>query len=196
MDDSSFFDKIAPSWDNNEILSTPEKVNYILDCMNIKPGQEVLDLGTGTGVLLPFLSERIGENGKIRAVDYSKGMLEIAKNKYSHLVPKPEFLHLDFENENIDGEYDRIFLYCVYPHLHAPVDTLRWLTSVNLKDDGEIYIAFPCGPDFINHIHKEKHSESDRLPGAGQLSRFLNENGIKSEVIKDDSGSYIVRIIK
>lgn len=196
MDESAFFDKIAPVWDNNEVLSTPERVNFILDFMDIKRGQDILDLGTGTGVLLPFLAERIGEKGEIVAVDYSEGMLERAKAKFSQLNPRPQFLKLDFENETIPGEYDRIILYCVYPHLHTPVETLNWLLKVNLKDDGAIYIAFPCGPDFINNIHRERHSESDILPPASVLADYFRLHGLKAEVLSETSESYIIKIMK
>lgn len=196
MDERDFFDRIAPTWDANEILSTEEKVNHILDFIELQPGQSVLDLGTGTGVLLPYIAERIGNAGKITAVDYSEGMLTRAREKFETLVPTPEFLNLDFETENIDGEYDRIILYCVYPHLHEPVDTLKWLISVNLKEGGKLYIAFPCGPEFINNIHKEKHSESDILPGASELAAKLCEYGLSAEVLSETETSYVICLSK
>lgn len=196
MDEAAFFDKIAPTWDDNEVLSTPEKVNFILDQMDISEGQAVLDLGTGTGVLLPYLAERIGENGKITAVDYSEGMLQRARQKFSNLKPVPEFLKMDFENETIPGEYDRILLYCVYPHLHTPIDTLKWLLKVNLKDNGLISIAFPSGPEFINNIHRERHSESDFLPSASDLADFFKLNGLKAEAISETENSYVIIIRK
>lgn len=194
MDDRNFFDKIAPDWDANEVLSTPQKVNEILDAFEIKPGDAVLDLGTGTGVLLPAIAERVGTEGKITAVDYSSGMLQRAKEKFSGLVPAPEFLNLDFENETVPGEYDKIILYCVYPHLHQPVDTLKWLRKVNLKEGGAIYIAFPCGPEYINNIHKDRKSESDRLVSASELAAMLRREGIETEVLADNDKAYVVRI--
>ena len=69
---------LAPTWDDNEVLSTPDKVRFVLGFMNLKPGQSVLDLGTGTGVLLPYIAEKIGTAGHITAVDYSAGMLSRA----------------------------------------------------------------------------------------------------------------------
>lgn len=196
MDDRNFFDQLAPIWDDNEVLSTPERVNRILDFIGLKPRQAVLDLGTGTGVLLPHIAQRISKDGKLVAVDYSSGMLQRAKEKFSDLIPTPEFLNIDFENENIDGEFDRIILYCVYPHLHTPIDTLKWLEKVNLKNGGIITIAFPCGPDYINNIHKERHSEGDILPSASALAEYLKDNGLNAEVASETPDSYVINIYK
>lgn len=194
MDDRNFFNKLAPTWDQNEVLSTPEKVNFILDFIDLKKGQSVLDLGTGTGVLLPFIAERIGKDGNIVAVDYSEGMLNQAKIKFESLVPRPEFLQMDFECENIKGEFDRIILYCVYPHLHTPAETLKWLSKVNLKTGGIITIAFPCNEDYINNIHREKHSDSDVLPPANILAQYFIANGLNASVASYTSDSYVINI--
>lgn len=194
MDERAFFDRLAPEWDANEVLSTPEKVRFILDFIDIREGMRVLDLGTGTGVLLPYIAERIGPEGQITAVDYSVEMLRRAKEKFSNLSPRPVFLNSDFENETIPGTYDRILLYCVYPHLHTPADTIKWLRSVNLAPGGLITIAFPSGPDFINNIHREKHSESDCLPSAADLAALLRLYGLDASVAQADDSSYVVNI--
>lgn len=194
MDERDFFDKLAPEWDNNEVRSTPERVNYVLDFIDLRPGQKVLDLGTGTGVLLPYIAERIGKEGSITAIDYSDGMLSRAKSKFSSLVPSPEFINMDFESETVPGEFDRIILYCVYPHLHTPVETLKWLRSVNLTPEGTITIAFPSSQDFINNIHRERHSDSDILPPAEVLAQWLRDNGLDAKVANADSESYVINI--
>ena len=194
MDDREFFNKLAPTWDQNEVRSTSERINHILDLLDIREGDAILDLGTGTGVLLPYLAQRIGKNGTITAVDYSTGMIEQAEKKYQNLNPKPEFLVVDFETENISGEYDRIILYCVYPHLHQPIDTIKWLGKVNLKKNGMITVAFPSGPDFINNIHREKHSDSDILPSAHELASFFRSQGLNAEVASATDDAYVVNI--
>lgn len=194
MDERSFFDNLAPTWDDNEILSTPEKVRLVLDYVDLRQGQSVLDLGTGTGILLPYIAENVGRTGKITAVDYSQGMLSLAIAKFSNLTPKPVFLQMDFETETIEGEYDRILLYSVYPHLHTPIDTIKWLRAVNLAPDGIITIAFPTGPDFINNIHRQRHSESDILPPAEELAETLRRHDLNALVARADDDCYIVNI--
>lgn len=186
-----FFDALAPTWDDNEIRSTPGRVRNILGKLPISKGKKVLDLGTGTGVLLPYLSELVGESGHITAIDMSEGMLSLARKKYGGLK-NVDFLRIDFEEEQIPGLYDIAILYCVYPHLHAPAETMEWLFRMNLKPDGIIVIAFPSDEKFINSIHHERKAEHDHLPPAHVLADMINHWGFNGEVISATEDEYII----
>ena len=188
-----FFDALAPSWDENEIRSTPERVKHILSELPISKGMDVLDLGTGTGVLLPYLSEIVGPEGHVTAIDLSEGMLSIARKKYGHLE-NVEFLKLDFEEEQIPGIYDVALLYSVYPHLHAPADTIEWLFKMNMKPDGRIVIAFPSDEEFINNIHHERKAEHDHLPPANILAEMIRQWGFDANVVSATPDEYIVEV--
>lgn len=190
-----FFDKLAPEWDANEILSTPDRVRNILKKLPIRRGMNVLDLGTGTGVLVPYLSEMVGTDGKVVAVDLSEGMLAEAKRKYGDLG-NVEFLKLDFEEEQLPGEYDVVMMYSVYPHLHYPEATFEWLFKMNIKPGGMIVVAFPCDEKFINDIHHERKSESDHLPPASILAERISLWGFKATVLAADTEEYIIIVKK
>lgn len=189
----TYFDELAPVWDRTEIRSTPGRVNAILDLAGVERGMDILDLGTGTGVLVPYLSERVGEKGSVKGIDISDGMLARARAKYEDLA-NVSFEKLDFENDLLEGEYDMIFLYCVYPHLHEPYDTLSWLRKVNLRKGGRIIIAFPSDEKFINNIHGHKHAPHDQLPSAPILAGRLQADGFNARVIAADSDKYIVEV--
>lgn len=188
-----FFDALAPTWDENEIRSTPERVKDILNKLPISKGMDILDLGTGTGVLVPYLSEIVGPSGRVIAIDLSEGMLGIARKKFG-LLPNVEFLKLDFEEEQIPGKYDLALLYSVYPHLHSPADTIEWLFKMNMKPEGIIVIAFPSDEKFINNIHHEKKAEHDHLPPAHVLAEMIKHWGFHTEVVAETSDEYIVVI--
>lgn len=188
-----FFDRLSAEWDDNEVLSTPGKILEILSELGIGKGMEILDLGTGTGVLVPYLSSMVGDTGKVTALDISEGMLKRAKNKYGDLA-NVLFIRQDFEKEEVAGKYDLILLYCVFPHVHSPEQTLKRLVLTNLKEKGRIIIAFPTDENYINNIHKEKKAESELLPSAPGLSLKLREWGFESSVIRYDEGHYLVEI--
>lgn len=188
-----FFDALAPRWDANEVRSTPERVRSILSRLDIRPGMRILDLGTGTGVLVPYLSESAGAEGHITAIDLSEGMLTLARKKYGHLT-NVEFLKLDFEEEALPGVYDLVMMYCVYPHLHAPEDTFEWLFKMNIRTGGRIVVAFPSDEKFINDIHHERKSESGHLPPAARLAEMIRMWGYDADVLAYSPDEYIIEV--
>ncbi|MDE6754740.1 MAG: methyltransferase domain-containing protein [Muribaculaceae bacterium] len=186
-----FFDALAPDWDANEVKSTPERIKSILNKLPLNKDQNVLDLGTGTGVLIPYLSEIVGLKGHVTGIDLSEGMLSLAKSKFGYLK-NVEFLKLDFEEEVIPGMYDVVMLYSVYPHLHSPEMTIEWLFKFNINPDGCIVIAFPSDEKFINNIHHERKSESDHLPSPEVLADMIQSWGYKTNVLASSEEEYIV----
>lgn len=188
-----FFDHLAPSWDASEVRSTPRRIKSILSKIPIGKGMRVLDLGTGTGVLVPYLSEAVGPNGHVTAIDLSEGMLSRAIEKYGDMK-NVEFLKIDFEEEIIPGKYDVAMLYSVYPHLHAPAATLEWLFKMNMNPGGVIAIAFPCDEEFINAIHHERKSESDHLMPAPVLAQMIGKWGFRAEVAAYSPDEYIILV--
>lgn len=193
-DDILFFDSIAEKWDSMEVKSLPSKVHYILEKSGVGEGDRVLDLGCGTGVLEAALVKMVGDKGSVTGVDFSGGMLEIAERKCRELRPCPVFLCKDFEEEHLEGKYDHIFLYSVYPHLEQPENTLSRLVRENLYEGGDLIIAFPCDEGFINTIHGERPIESECLPSASVLASRLASAGFHAECLEDTSEAYIVRI--
>jgi demethylmenaquinone methyltransferase/2-methoxy-6-polyprenyl-1,4-benzoquinol methylase len=54
---------------------------FITEKTNLSKGQRALDLCTGTGSAAAELARRVGENGLAVGLDFSRGMLEKAKDK-------------------------------------------------------------------------------------------------------------------
>ena len=190
----NFFNSIASVWDSNEKMSNPDKISRVLDFIGIQKNDKVLDLGTGTGVLLPQLCERVGESGEVTAVDIAPAMLGVALNKNADLTPAPRFLYADFELQHIEGKYNHIILYCVYPHLENPVRTLKKLKNENLLPGGNIVIAFPCSADVINNIHGHNPIDSEKLLSPSRLALFLSSQNLPAKVLAETRQMYIVEI--
>ncbi|MDE5552029.1 MAG: class I SAM-dependent methyltransferase [Muribaculaceae bacterium] len=194
QEEIEFFNRIAPDWDGMECRSLPHRINHILDMMDIREGMKVADLGTGTGVLLPYLSGRVGPDGIITAIDGASGMLDIARKKYEKPGGNIRFLLNDFEEKMPSERFDIIILYCVYPHLQHKVQTLRTLKSDNLNKGGAVFIAFPNDESFVNHIHEDKKSTADLLPSAPALALELFDAGFSAKVLEYSEDAYLLRI--
>ncbi len=58
---------------------------FLADRVPVQNGGSVLDLCTGTGTLLPRLQAKVGPKGRVVGVDFSPGMLEMARKKTQNL---------------------------------------------------------------------------------------------------------------
>ncbi len=193
MNNVEFFDTIAPRWDKTNIINE-KKISHILDVAEVGEGDSVLDVGTGTGVLIPFLESRIGTCGRIEAVDLSEGMLDVARVKYSG-YSNLAFKRLDVETDTIDEQFDHIMMYCMFPHLQDPIDTLRWLVNVNLRPGGTLVIAHAQSRHAINNIHHRNSPDgTDNLVEIEFFVSLIREHGMKVDYSEDSDEYYIVRI--
>jgi demethylmenaquinone methyltransferase/2-methoxy-6-polyprenyl-1,4-benzoquinol methylase len=190
----NFFNRLAPHWDNNEVYSTTDMIKRILDIIKVGEGMHVLDLGTGTGVLIPELLQRVGSDGRVLAVDISDGMLQQARAKCASAVPYELFVKADFERERLPGRFHRIIMYCVYPHLYRPVSTIKKLLSQNLTNNGTLTIAFPTTAMNINSVHRHRHIHSQHLPTAVSLAMHLRAHHIVATATSNNP--YIVTVTR
>ncbi len=194
--DTDYFNKISPNWDKHNATIPVDKINYILDIAGISAGDSILDAGTGTGVLLPFLSSRQRHLGTLHAVDSSSAMLEIAHRKNAHLLPSPVFILADIENDKIYERFNHIMLYCVFPHLNKPIETLLHLYKYNLQPRGSITIAHPISRHTVNGIHHNCPIKSHKLKPVETIVSQLACYGMNVSYTEDSDDYYIINITK
>lgn len=75
----TYFNQRASIWDETVSEKDPTKLERMAGRLNIKPGATILDVGTGTGVFIPFLISKVGKNGRIIALDFADEMLREAR---------------------------------------------------------------------------------------------------------------------
>ncbi len=59
--------------------------NFLISTADPRPGDTVIDICTGTGSLLPRYAEAVGEKGRVVGIDFSIGMLRVAREKTREL---------------------------------------------------------------------------------------------------------------
>ncbi len=195
MNQVEFFNSVASNWDN--MINVDEyKINHLLSKLDIKNGDFILDVGTGTGVLIPFLS-KLNPNGHIKAVDISCNMLEVAKNKFK-TIDNVDFELINVEFDDMPYKFNKIVLYSMFPHLENKTDTIKKLVENNLLNDGKLMIAHSNSRDYLNNLHKnsdESVSES-RLIEVNKQRILFEEVGLKVEKSFEDDNIYFLVISK
>ena len=186
---------MAPNWDNicNHDL---DKLNTILNLLKLKKGDTIIDVGTGTGILLPLLSERIGKEGFIEAVDLSANMLEMAKKK--NPCANINFIKGDINNVNLTyDQYDAIICYSVFPHFEDKQKLIARLSSI-LKKGGVLSICHSQSRDAINKLHKSGSSaiSHDNLPSMVEIEQYILKSGLVIVNKIDDDQMFLINSVK
>jgi len=192
MSRKEYFNQVAESWDQK--YYTPELDAFLEELVpkfGLKPGQKVLDAGTGTGVLIPFLLRIIGSSGSITAIDYAANMVEIFRSKFSNLRNVKVELK-DVEELDLPAEtFDAAICFGLFPHLERKAQALMNLNRV-LKRRGRLVIAHALSRAEIEEHHKGTLPVAqDLLPEGTEMKRMLKRTGFSSIHITDEPGLYL-----
>ena len=185
-----FFDSIAHKWD--EIVNHNSiKIRAVLESLEIKGSDSILDIGTGTGVLIPFLLDMLGEAGRITAIDISTQMLEIAKSKHDNCQVR--FMKLDFIEAELQEIFDIVLCYSCFPHLGDSRNAIRRMLKV-LRKGGKLVIFHSESREKINQLHGNMDSpvKQDTLPSAEELKCVIEVEGGKVIHIEDSEEKYVI----
>jgi len=187
-----YFDKLAPTWDEE---LTPERLQClgnIVKELGIAPGYCVLDIGSGTGVLLPFLIAELGDEGKIVALDLSAEMLGQAQAK--NFPPIVGFAQADVLAIPLaDNSVDLAICNSAFPHFNDKVKALKELARV-LRNNGRLVICHTMSRAMINQLHQSIGGviANDLLPHEFQLRGLIKQAGLKITHFEDSPERYLV----
>jgi ubiquinone/menaquinone biosynthesis C-methylase UbiE len=140
-------DRAAGVYDFFEsILLLGKQTEYdqkIVELLDLKPSDKVLDLGCGTGVLCKMIGEHVDAHagGKVIGIDAAGKMIAVARKKRS--APNIQFEamaaeNLCFENRKFNAVVSSLFFH------HVPLDLKKKALSEAyrvLKPGGRIVIA-------------------------------------------------------
>ncbi len=108
---SGMFNRIAKTYDllNDCMTGGMHRIwkQQACQALQLKPGQRVLDVCTGTGDLASYLSTLVGPQGQVTGIDFSAQMLHVARKRFGH-IPQIDWIQgdalaLPFEDNCFDG---------------------------------------------------------------------------------------------
>jgi len=191
-----YFNQMAARWDG---ICTREgfiRLTHIIAQLDIKPGATVLDVGSGTGILLPSLTQAVGERGRIVALDLAEEML--AKAKAKGFAGNIEYLVADASDMPLPSEsFDWAICNAVFPHFPDKNKALAEIARV-LKRGGNLVICHAQSRQAINDIHRTIGGAiaDDLIPDNGEVRQLLADSGFAGVEIEDGANRYIATAMR
>lgn len=211
------FETIYNDYDKmNSIISFKLHMKWrrkVNEAMDIKPGSTVLDLCCGTGDWTLALSKAVGSTGHVTGLDFSEGMLSVAKKKSKiNQLDNTSFVQgnamdLPFE----DNSFDYITIGFGLRNVPDAQHVLREMKRV-VKPGGLITILETSQPEnalykpffwlyfkyimpMLGKIFAKSYSEyswlqesATEFPGMKTLAAWLNEAGFEKVKYRAFSG--------
>lgn len=187
----AFFDAHAHGWEERGYPADVRgRLEVLVDCFGIEPGEKILDVGCGEGVLVPYLLDRLGPSGFVVELDNSLEMLKGAARKSARQIQcvwaGVETLPL------VDADFDRVICFASFPHFANPVKALKQIHRV-LKSAGTLVIAHLLSRDEIARHHaKSTVVLGDELPEEAAMRELMTQTGFCVRRLEDRQGRYLL----
>jgi ubiquinone/menaquinone biosynthesis C-methylase UbiE len=193
MSKKTYFNKAADSWDKRFYTSRLSSfLEKLVPQFRLEAGQKILDVGTGTGILIPYLIRAVGPDGSVTAIDYSEKMIQICKTKYSHLKNVSIKLGNIEEAAFPPESFGAVICFGVFPHLENKEKALRNINHI-LKPHSKLVIAHALSSQELKVHHNSASSAvmHDVLPEEAEIKKLLEQTGFTEISIKDEPRCYL-----
>jgi ubiquinone/menaquinone biosynthesis C-methylase UbiE len=137
-----------------------QKPGELIRAMGLQAGMTVADVGTGIGYMLPFLSRRVGADGKVIAEDIFDDFLASAKQRVENqkLANVTFVKGTDSDPKLPENAVDVVLALDVYHHFDYP-DKMLAAIHQSLKADGKLVVV-------------EYYKRQEAMPGGRALTHI------------------------
>ncbi|MDQ7093781.1 methyltransferase domain-containing protein [Desulfosporosinus sp. PR] len=187
-----YFDEKAAKWDSQIKDEVVLRLKNMIEELALSQGSKVLDLGTGTGVLIPMLVGAVGVSGLVVAMDFAPRMLAEARKKYhwSNL----EFLEGEAENIPLpDQVIDEVVCNSAFPHFDNLWQAAKEMSRV-LKSGGRVAVFHPHSREYVNELHAFLGGavKNCMIPEEDVMRDIFSEAGFEKISIENTLQSYLL----
>lgn len=190
-----YFAELAHRWDTagQDPATTVERLAELRGVLGLKPGDDLLEAGCGTGQITAWLADQVAP-GRVVAVDFAETMLECARLKR---IPA-EFRFADVCCTELgEGCFDVVLCFHSFPHFRdqraAAINLAR-----ALRPGGRLLVMHLASRAEINAFHDQVGGavSGDHLPGRTEWETLLSQAGLRLTDYEDREGLFFLAAAK
>jgi ubiquinone/menaquinone biosynthesis C-methylase UbiE len=171
----------------------------VADAAGIQPGQRVLDVACGTGVLARAVAERVGSAGVVVGVDVNEGMLAVARRKAPAIEWKQGRAEaLPFDSDSFDAVVSQFGLMFFEDRRAALQEMVRVVRpsgrlAVAVWDSLDHTPGYAAMTDLLQQLFGDQVAQALRAPyvlgDRERLRSLFAEAGISDAQITTQAGT-------
>lgn len=185
-----FFESLAAEWETRHSPERATRLRQMLAPFDsiVRDARAILEVGTGTGALVPLLRER-APTARLVSLDLAYAMLTRARARDACAA----FAQADAHHLPLSAaSFDLIVCHGSFPHF---ADHLRALSEIKraLKPGGHVLILHDIGRAQVNAIHQNAQAAAihdDLLPQGDALRALLTQAGFDAVQVEDAADHY------
>jgi SAM-dependent methyltransferase len=172
---------------------------HVLGAAGVEPGQRILDVACGTGVLAREAARRVGPRGHVAGIDPGCGMLAVA----AELAPQVEWREataesLPYPDESFDAvvsQFGLMFFSDRSKALHEMARVLRpgGRLAIAVWDRLENSGAYPIEVELLERLAGDAAADALRAPfvlgDTDTLTALVEDSGAKSVNVRTETGT-------
>jgi len=184
------FDQLVHVFEPPLPEGVPERLEKIVATAGIGKGDVVLDVGTGTGILVPLIQSY--EPGPIHACDLSEQMLRQLEKNYTGV----KTIVADVRDLTLpDAAIDVVFINACYPNIADKAGAFGNIARM-MKPAGRMVISHPLGKAFIDKLRKTSPFPLDDFPSKTEAPKLFDPYGFDIASVVDEPELYILLAVK
>ncbi len=165
-----------------QTISQPYVVAFMLDALDLKKGQKVLDVGTGSGWAAALLAEIVGPEGRVITIERIKELYEFAKQRLEKYKNIKQVLSDGSKGYEKEAPYDRIAVAAASPDVPKPLFN-------QLKEGGILLI--PTGGDPCKTKDIKPTGKGRFLYSTSYRQKMLKVRKIKGKMRTSNLGEFV-----
>ncbi len=189
-----YFNNLAPQWDTFPVATdAPVRIREFVHRSARVGARRVLDVGCGTGILVPYLAEVYPPATAIVEFDFADAMLIEGTRKFR----QGHIFRVCGDVQNLpfpEASFDVVLCFSVMPHLGEASLVARNLFRV-LRAGGVLAVGHLAASKELNAFHRSKNGpiHHDTLLPACDLGEILRHLGATVVCAEEGPDSYFVR---